>query len=512
MTALELAAEIKAKKISAPEAVSEYIAAIKEKDKKINAFTATSELKALDRAKKIQEQIDAGMNISPLAGVPAAVKDNISTEGIETSCASKMLQGYIPVFNAAVIEKLEQAGMIVIGKTNMDEFAMGGSSETGASGAVRNPWDTSRVAGGSSGGSAAAVASGEAPAALGSDTGGSIRQPCSFCGVTGIKPTYGAVSRYGLIAYASSLDQIGVIGQNIEDCASLLEIISGADERDSTCVIEKPFKFNLEKNQRKDDEYSPLSGVKIGLPKNYIESGIDDDVKTAVLAALNDFEASGAECEEFEMPYMDYVIPAYYIIACAEASSNLSRFDGLKYGYRCGAASSGAASSGAASGANSGAKGYAQTLSGVYRLSRSEGFGIEVKRRIMLGSFVLSSGYYDAYYKKALQTRALIKDAYNKLFTKYDMILSPVAPTTAYKHGENADDPVKMYMGDIYTVSVNLAGLPAVSLPCGFDKQKLPIGFQLIGSAFSEEKLINASRVYQRRTTHHLSKPGGLNG
>ena len=364
----------------------------------------------------------------------------------------------------------------------------------------------------SSGGSAAAVAADEAPIALGSDTGGSIRQPCSFCGVTGIKPTYGAVSRYGLIAYASSLDQIGVIGQNIEDCASLLEIISGADERDSTCVIEKPFKFNLEKNQRKDDEYSPLSGVKIGLPKNYIESGIDDDVKTAVLAALNDFEASGAECEEFEMPYMDYVIPAYYIIACAEASSNLSRFDGLKYGYRCGAASSGAASSGAASGANSGAKGYAQTLSGVYRLSRSEGFGIEVKRRIMLGSFVLSSGYYDAYYKKALQTRALIKDAYNKLFTKYDMILSPVAPTTAYKHGENADDPVKMYMGDIYTVSVNLAGLPAVSLPCGFDKQKLPIGFQLIGSAFSEEKLINASRVYQRRTTHHLSKPGGLNG
>ena len=483
MTALELASAIKSKQLSVPEAVSKYISTIEENEKNINAFTVVSKERAFSRAKEVQKQIDSG-EVSPLAGVPIAVKDNISTEGIETACASKILGGYTPVFDAVVIEKLEQAGMIVIGKTNMDEFAMGGSSETGAGGAVCNPWDLSRVAGGSSGGSAAAVAAGEVPIALGSDTGGSIRQPCSFCGTTGIKPSYGAVSRYGLIAYASSLDQIGTIGQNIEDCAALLEIISGCDTRDSTCIIEKPFKFDLEK------DYADIKGIKIGLPKNYFESGIDEDVKTAVLAAAKELEAAGASIEEFEMPFMDYMIPAYYIIACAEASSNLSRYDGLKYGFRSESA---------------------KTLSDVYRLSRSEGFGLEVKRRIMLGSFVLSSGYYDAYYKKALQTRALIKDAYIKLFTQYDMILSPVAPTTAYKRGENVDDPIKMYMGDIYTVSINLAGLPAVSLPCGFSqagsgKQKLPIGFQLIGDAFSEKKLIDTARVYQKRTDHHKAR------
>ena len=478
MTALELSADIKSKKLSVLEAVSKYINLIEENDKNINAFTFVSKEKAFLRAKEVQARLDAGGDISPLAGVPVAVKDNISTEGIETACASKMLDGYIPVYNAAVIEKIERAGMIVIGKTNMDEFAMGGSSETGVSGAVRNPWDLSRVAGGSSGGSAAAIASGEAPLALGSDTGGSIRQPCSFCGITGIKPTYGAVSRYGLIAYASSLDQIGTMGRDIGDCAALLEIISGADKRDSTCIIGK-------------QKMAP--GVKIGLPKNYFESGIDDDVKAAVLGAAGEFKAAGVSVEEFEMPLMDYFIPAYYIIACAEASSNLSRYDGLKYGYK---------------------SAIAKTLSDVYRLSRSEGFGLEVKRRIMLGSFVLSSGYYDAYYKKALQTRALIKDAYNKLFERFDMILSPVAPTAAYKRGENIDDPIKMYMGDIYTVSVNLAGLPAVSLPCGFSqsssgKQKLPIGFQLIADAFSENKLIDTARIYQQRTNHHLAVPEG---
>jgi len=484
VTALELAAAIKSKQLSVQEAVSKYINIIEECERNINAFTIVSKDKALACAKEVQAQIDAGINISPLAGVPIAVKDNISTEGIETSCASKMLGAYAPVYNAAVIEKLERAGMIIIGKTNMDEFAMGGSSETGARGAVCNPWDVSRVAGGSSGGSAAAVAAGEAPIALGSDTGGSIRQPCSFCGVTGIKPTYGAVSRYGLIAYASSLDQIGTMGQDIEDCAVLLEIFSGSDTRDSTCIIEKPFDFGRA-------EEASIKGVKIGLPKNYFESGIEGEVKAAVLSAAEELKAQGAAIEEFEMPFMDYMIPAYYIIACAEASSNLSRYDGLKYGYKSESA---------------------KTLSDVYRLSRSEGFGLEVKRRIMLGSFVLSSGYYDAYYKKALQTRALIKDAYNKLFTKYDMILSPVAPTTAYKRGENVDDPIKMYMGDIYTVSINLAGLPAVALPCGNSQagiQKLPIGFQLIGDAFSEKKLIDAARVYQKHTRHHLAKPEG---
>jgi len=477
--ALELAAAIKSKKLNVLDVVEKYIKTIEENDKKINAFTKVSKERAFLRAKEVQKQIDSGEDILPLAGVPIAVKDNISTEGIETSCASKMLGGYAPVYNAAVIEKIEKAGMIVIGKTNMDEFAMGGSSETGVGGAVCNPWDLSRVAGGSSGGSAASVAAGLAPIALGSDTGGSIRQPCSFCCVTGIKPTYGAVSRYGLIAYASSLDQIGTMGQNIEDCAALLEIISGGDKRDSTCIIEKPFKF--------DAEMSSCAKIKIGIPKNYFNSGIDDDVKNSVLAAADELKAAGADIKEFEMPFMDYMIPAYYIIACAEASSNLSRYDGLKYGYRSESA---------------------KNLSDVYRLSRSEGFGLEVKRRIMLGSFVLSSGYYDAYYKKALQTRALIKDAYNKLFSQYDMILSPVAPTTAYKRGENVDDPIKMYMGDIYTVSINLAGLPAVSLPCGFshaDNKKLPIGFQLIGDAFSEIKLIDAARVYQSRTDHHLA-------
>jgi aspartyl-tRNA(Asn)/glutamyl-tRNA(Gln) amidotransferase subunit A len=478
MGALELSTAIKEKKIGVTEAVSSYIDLIEKTNNRLNAFLTVSKDSALARAKEIQSRIDKGEYLSPLAGVPIAVKDNISTKGIATTCASKILEGYTPVFNAAVIEKLEHAGMILIGKLNMDEFAMGGSSETGVCGPVRNPWDAARVAGGSSGGATAAVAGEEIPIALGSDTGGSIRQPCGFCGVTGIKPSYGSVSRYGLVAYGSSLDQIGPIGQNIDDCAALLSIISGPDEKDSTCVIEKPFDFSGARTAMKD--------IKIGLPRNYFADGIDADVKDAVLAAAKEFEAAGACVEEFEMPMMDYMVPTYYIIACAEASSNLSRYDGLKYGYR-----------------SEGAK----ILSEVYRLSRNEGFGLEIKRRIMLGSFVLSSGYYDAYYKKALQVRALIKDAYNRLFGQYDIILSPVAPTTAYKLGENIDDPMKMYMGDIYTVSINLAGLPAAALPCGFDNQGLPIGFQLIGDSFSENKLIDAARVFQGCTDYHTKRP-----
>ncbi|MCL2077921.1 MAG: Asp-tRNA(Asn)/Glu-tRNA(Gln) amidotransferase subunit GatA [Oscillospiraceae bacterium] len=478
MNALELSKLIKAKELSVSEAAD---ACINAADKnRYNAFLALNKDSALKRAEEIQKKINAGEEISPLAGVPIAVKDNISTTGLETTCASKMLGGYIPVYNATVIDKLEQAGMIVVGKLNMDEFAMGGSSETGNKGAVLNPWDSERVAGGSSGGSAAAVAGREIPLSLGSDTGGSIRQPCAFCGVTGIKPTYGSVSRYGLIAYASSLDQIGVIGNNIDDCAAMLSVISGTDNRDSTCVIEKPFDFAEAYDKR-------LDGVKIGLPRNYFAQGIDGGVKRAVLAAAKELEAAGAIVEEFDMPLTEYMVSAYYIIACAEASSNLSRYDGLKYGYR---------------------SPNAKTLSEVYRFSRSEGFGAEVKRRIMLGSFVLSSGYYDAYYKKALQTRALIKQEYNRLFEGFDMLISPVAPTTAYKLAENLNDPMKMYMGDIYTVSVNLAGLPAVSLPCGFDEKGLPVGFQLIGDAFSEEKLVGAARVYQNRTEYYKMKPG----
>ena len=487
MNAIELSNSIKSKKLSVAEAVGAYINTIKNTDGEYNAFISLAEDDALDRAKTVQAKIDAGEALSPLAGVPIGVKDNISTMGIKTTCASKMLAGYTPVFNATAVDRLEQAGMVVVGKLNMDEFAMGGSTETGAFGPVRNPWDVSRVAGGSSGGSAAAVAAREVPLTLGSDTGGSIRQPCAFCGVTGIKPTYGAVSRYGLVAFASSLDQIGPIGKDIDDCAAMLSIISGQDGRDNTCVIEKP--FDLGTAPAHTPAPPNLHNTKIGLPHNYLESGIDDEVKNSILSAAKDFESAGASVEEFDMPLMDYIIPAYYVIACAEASSNLSRYDGLKYGYR---------SEGA------------ETLSEVYRLSRSEGFGIEVKRRIMLGSFVLSSGYYDAYYKKALQTRALVKDAYSKLFGRFDMLLSPVAPTTAYRLGENVGDPVKMYMGDIYTASVNLAGLPAVSLPCGFDGQGLPIGFQLVGDAFSEEKLVWAAQAYQQITDHHTKKPGDV--
>jgi len=477
--ALALSRRIRSGEIGVAEAVGAYIDRIERVQDKSNAFVTIAKEKARARAAEVQAGLAAGEAFSPLAGVPVAIKDNISTAGVETTCASKMLGGYQPVYNATVIDRLEQAGMVVVGKLNMDEFAMGGSSETGIRGPVRNPWDLSRVAGGSSGGSAAAVAGGDIPLALGSDTGGSIRQPCAFCGVTGIKPTYGAVSRYGLIAYASSLDQIGPIGRNIDDCAALLSVISGPDGKDSTCVIDKPFDFGEAPTQR-------LGGLRIGLPRNYFEHGIDEDVRRAVLAAAGEFEAAGAVIEQFDMPLTEYMVPAYYVIACAEASSNLSRYDGLKYGYR---------------------SGQAYTLRDVYRLSRSEGFGLEVKRRIMLGSFVLSSGYYDAFYKKALQARALIKDAYSRLFRRFDMLLSPVAPTTAYKIGENIGDPMKMYMGDIYTVSLNLAGLPAVSLPCGFDEQGLPVGFQLIGEAFSEAKLIGAARAYQRRTDWHKKAP-----
>jgi len=482
LTALELGKAIREKKLTIVEAVSACIAAIKKIDTQINSFLSVNEEYAISKAAEIQKKLDAGKELSVLAGVPIAVKDNISTKHFKTTCASKILDGFEPVYDATVIERLEEAGMIVVGKLNMDEFAMGGSSETGAFGSVKNPWDCSRVAGGSSGGSAAAVAANIVPLTLGSDTGGSIRQPCAFCGVSGIKPSYGAVSRYGLIAYASSLDQIGPVAHNIEDCAALLEIISGQDNRDATCVLQKPFTFT-EKFKNK------LDNIKIGLPINFFDKGIDDGTKNAVLAAAKVFKEAGAQVTEFTMPLTKYMVPAYYIIASAEASSNLSRYDGVKYGYR---------------------SKEAVTLNDIYTMSRNEGFGLEVKRRIMLGSFVLSSGYYDAYYKKATDAQSLIKSAYKKLFETFDMILSPVAPTTAYKLGENIDDPMKMYMGDIYTVSANLAGLPAISIPCGFNEQGLPIGLQLTGNAFCEAKLINAAREYQTITDWHTKKPGGI--
>jgi len=513
MSALELSAAIRAKKLGVAEVVSAYFDHIERVDSHTNAFLTICKEHALARAKAVQPRIRNGEPLSPLAGVPIALSDNISTKGIRTTCASKMLSEYVPVFNATVVDKLEQAGMIVVGKLNMDEFAMGNSSETGAFGPVRNPWDASRVAGGSSGGCAAAVAAGEVPLAIGSDTGGGIRQPCAFCGVTGIKPTYGAVSRYGLVAYASSMDQIGPVGRNIDDCTALLSILSGPDERDSTCVPWKPFDFGKEvrdvaafgKTASGATHEDKLESVRIGLPMNLFENDFDPDVKQAVLAAAKELEAAGAHVEPFEMPLTEAVIPAFTIIACAEASSNLARYDGLKYGHR---------------------SKNAETLFEVYRLSRSEGFGLEVKRRIMFGSLVLSSGYYEGYYQKALKVRSLIKNAYDGLFKRFDTILSPVAPTVAYRTGTNTDDPVKMVGGDIFTVPASLAGLPTVALPCGFSgkstpngepdgmparqQSRLPIGFQLVGDLFSEEKLIRVARVYQRRTDYHMKRRDGL--
>lgn len=479
MTALELGEKIKRREIGCAEAASAYIDAIKAEDGSVNAYITVMEKEAMRQAEAVQKQIDAGEELSPLAGVPVAVKDNICTKGTRTTAGSRMLDHFIPPYDATVIEKLQQAGAVIIGKANLDEYAMGGSTETSYYGVARNPWDMDKVPGGSSGGSAAAVAAKLAPYALGSDTGGSIRQPCAFCNLTGIKPTYGSVSRYGLMAYASSLDQIGTIGRDVRDSAAALSIIAGYDAKDSTSVIKKAFDFS----GCFDED---LRGLKIGVPKNYFETGISVDVKSSVLEAAQTFEKLGAAVEEFEIPAVEYAVPAYYIIACAEASSNLSRYDGIKYGHRSESAGD---------------------LTEIFYRSRSEGFGKEVKRRIMLGSFVLSSGYFDAYYKKALQVRGLIKNSFDEAFKKYDIILSPVSPTTAYPIGGQIEDPLAMYMGDIYTVSVNLSGLPAVALPCGSGSGGMPVGMQLIGRAFSEEVLVRAADVYQGNTDHHKRFP-----
>lgn len=478
-TALQIGEMIKNKEISSVEVTKQIIQNINKFEKDINAYTLVMQEEAIRAAEEIQKKIDNGEELSPLAGVPMAVKDNICTKNTVTSCGSKMLENFVPPYDATVIEKIKNAGAVILGKLNMDEFAMGGSTETSFFGPTKNPWDLERVPGGSSGGSAAAVAADEAVYSLGSDTGGSIRQPCSFCGVSGIKPTYGTVSRYGLVAFASSLDQIGPVGRDIKDCAAVLEIISGHDLKDSTSINENKFDFSECFNGN-------IKGMKIGLPKNYFGTGLDEDVKNSVLDAAKTFEKLGAVIEEFEMPIVDYAIPSYYVVACAEASSNLSRYDGIKYGYRS-------------------EKG--EGLLDTFYNSRSEGFGMEVKRRIMLGSFVLSSGYYDAYYKKGLQVRGLIKKSFDEAFEKYDMILSPNAPTTAFKIGENSSDPLKMYLGDIYTGSINLAGIPAVSIPCRLGANGMPVGLQLIGKAFSEPQLIKAAHTFQMNTDFHIKKP-----
>lgn len=477
--ALETAELIRKREISVKEAVSAVIAAAEEKDKVYNCYTTLCPEKALEKAEKVQALIDSGDIDSPLAGVPVSVKDNICTKGIRTTCSSKILGNFVPVYNATVVDKMEKAGMITVGKLNMDEFAMGSTTETSYFGATKNPWDTSKVPGGSSGGAAASIAADEAIIALGSDTGGSIRQPCSFCGVTGLKPTYGTVSRYGLVAYASSLDQIGPVGKNVADCAAVYSIISGKDEKDGTSMNFAPFEYTAVLN-------GDMKGKKIGIPADYLGEGLAPDVKEAVMNAAKVFENMGPEVEIFPMPISKYAIPTYYIIACAEACSNLSRYDGIKYGY---------------------ASPDAENLRELYIKSRSEGFGMEVKRRIMLGNFVLSSGYYDAYYKKALKAKKLVQKAFFDAFEKYDMILGPVAPTTALKLGESLSDPLKMYLGDIYTVMVNIAGLPSAAVPCGFDSEGMPVGMQLIGKPFGETEILRAAHCFESATDFSAKRP-----
>lgn len=477
LTAVELGRKIKDKEVTVEEAVTAALDAIEKKEEKVHSFVTVDREGALKRAKEVQSQIDDGTLTGPLAGVPVAIKDNMCTKDLLTTCSSKILYNFIPTYTAQAVENLELAGAVVIGKTNMDEFAMGSTTETSAFGVTRNPWNTEHVPGGSSGGSCAAVAAGECSYALGSDTGGSIRQPSSFCGVTGIKPTYGTVSRYGLIAYGSSLDQIGPVAKDVTDCATILEIISSYDTKDSTSVQREDLNFT---EALVDD----VAGMKIGIPRDYFGEGLDQEVREAVLAAAEELKKKGAVIEEFDLGLVEYAIPAYYTIASAEASSNLARFDGVKYGYRTG---------------------EYEDLHNMYKKTRSEGFGPEVKRRIMLGSFVLSSGYYDAYYLKALRTKALIKSAFDKAFEKYDVILGPAAPTTAPRLGASLSDPIKMYLGDIYTISVNLAGLPGISLPCGKDSKGLPIGLQLIGDCFQEKKIIRAAYAFEQTRSYELS-------
>ena len=469
LSAKQLALEIKEGRTTAVAAMEAVISRIEQREAELNCYITFDKEKAMEAARVAQEAIEAGTLTGPLAGVPMAVKDNLCTEGLLTTCGSKILENFVPQYSSEAVRLLEEAGAVIIGKTNMDEFAMGSTTETSAFGVTKNPWNTAHVPGGSSGGSAAAVAAGECYFALGSDTGGSIRQPASYCGVVGMKPTYGTVSRYGLVAYGSSLDQIGPLCKDVTDCATIMEIIAAHDDKDSTSIKREDTNFT---EALVDD----VKDMKIGIPSTYFGEGIDPQVKKAVMDAVKRLEDKGAIVEEFNLDLVDYAIPAYYTIAAAEASSNLERFDGVKYGYR--------------------AKNY-DGLHNMYKTTRSEGFGKEVKRRIMLGSFVLSAGYYDAYYLKALKVKALIKKAFDEAFAKYDVIIGPVAPTTAPILGSYNDDPMKMYLSDIYTISANLAGLPGISVPCGRDDNGLPIGMQLIGDCFKEKKIIRAAFAYE---------------
>ena len=473
----EYAELLKQKKLSSVELTKQYLARIEKADAQIGSYITVCSDDALAAAGKADERIAKG-EATLLTGIPVGIKDNICTEGITTTCASKMLYNFVPPYDATVTKRLKNEGAVILGKLNMDEFAMGSSTESSYFKKTKNPYDLTRVPGGSSGGSAASVSADLAPYALGSDTGGSIRQPAAFCGNVGLKPTYGLVSRFGLIAFASSLDQIGSFTKDVTDCAIVLNAIAGYDKMDSTSV-------DADKTDYTKALGLPLKGMKVGVPKQYLESGIQTEIREAVENAIKVYEMLGAECEECSLPLSKFALPAYYLISSAEASSNLARFDGIKYGYR--------------------AEEY-HGLADLYERTRSEGFGEEVKRRIMLGTYALSSGYYDAYYKKAQQVRGLIKRDFVACFEKYDVLLTPTTPTTAYKFGEKSD-PVAMYMGDICTVAVNIAGLPAISIPAGLDKKGMPIGIQLIANSFEERKLLTAAFAYERETGYEKLRP-----
>ena len=465
----QLSGCLRSGELTAVQAAEAYLASIRENDPSIRAYLSVLEEKAMGQAAETDRRRARGETLSPLAGVPVGIKDNICTKGVTTTCASRMLEQFIPPYNAHVIEKLEEAGAVTLGKLNMDEFAMGSSTENSFFQITHNPRDPSRVPGGSSGGSAAAVAAGEAAFALGSDTGGSIRQPAAFCGVVGMKPTYGTVSRYGLIAFASSLDQIGPLTRDVADSAMVMDCIAGHDSRDSTSIRMDKLPYASQLGQ-------DIRGIKIALPEEFFGEGLSEDVRKGIQLAARRFQDLGAEIVRVSMPALTHALPAYYIISSAEASSNLARFDGIRYGYR--------------------SPDY-EDITSLYKNSRSEGFGEEVKRRIMLGTFALSSGYYDAYYKKALQVRTLITRDYSRIFAACDCILSPVAPTTAYKIGEKTANPLEMYLGDIYTVPVNIAGLPGLSMPCAAASDGMPVGMQLIGPAFSEPLLYRVGYAYE---------------
>ncbi len=483
-TVHELVEKLEKGEVTSEEITRSYLDRIKEKDISVKAYIIVLEDEAIKKAREVDEARKSGKSVSKYAGIPIGIKDNMCIEGTKTTCSSKMLENFIAPYNATVIEKLNSHDMVYLGKLNMDEFAMGSSTEHSAFFKTHNPWDLDRVPGGSSGGSAAAVAAETAPWTLGSDTGGSIRQPASLCGVVGLKPTYGLVSRYGLVAFASSLDQIGPLTKDVTDSAILLNLIAGHDEKDSTSL-------NLETKDYTKALINDVKGMKIGLPKEYIGEGVNEEVKKSILDVAKKYEEMGAIVEECSFDVGKYATSVYYIIADAEASSNLGRFDGIRYGYR---------------------SEKFDNLKDIYKNSRSEGFGEEVKRRIMVGTYVLSSGYYDAYYKKAQRVRTVIKNAYNELFNKYDLLLTPTSPTTAFKMGEKSDNPLEMYLADICTVPVNIGGLPGMSIPCGLDSKGLPISFQLISKAFNEEAIFRAAYTYEQNTNFRENKPSFKGG